>query len=89
MLAEQYEMSPYTLIKRDLRYRESKTDDCCGNCKMKYSPVFDGVERIQCYWIGVYNDITADVEEDCICDFHHRICNIEMEDNDGNQLSIF
>jgi len=88
-LATQYEMSPYTLIKRDLRYRISKTDNCCGNCKMKYSPVFEGIERLQCYWIGVYNDKTADIDENYICDFHHRICEKTMEDNDGKQLSIF
>lgn len=88
-IAAQYNMSPYTLIKRDLSYRKARTDKRCANCKMKYSPVFDGVERLQCYWIGVYNNKTADIEEDYICNFHHRICEKTMEDNDGKQLSIF
>ena len=59
----------YTLVKRELSYRRARQfcAKTCERCRYFAEVVYDGETRMQCHWVGVIGERTADIEKDYTC----------------------
>lgn len=74
-LSRQTGVSIHLLTRREMNYRkitvkEKLKESHCLHCKAHDTPLYDGVNRDQCHFIGIGNDQHADVNENHICDFY-------------------
>ena len=84
--SENEQISPYKLIKRELRYhkpkpQEKKEQMRCETCRLILYPLFDGKERTQCTWIGVSSKKSANIKLNMVCDRYRKGCIPEGEAN--------
>jgi len=70
-------ISPHILIKRESHYRkikdvEKRKKHNCRNCKKSVYVNYRDNSKLQCYWIGIVNDISAIVDDSHICNYFEK-----------------